>query len=71
MKPYHPEPELLLRREEIRPPTNLKKAIIPNPAKSFGYIKCCSSNTLGLLKSLAVPPGTTVRRSAVDREDLN
>ena len=38
-----------------------------NSVKSFGYIKCYSSD---LLKALAILSDTTVRSSAVDRDDL-
>ena len=41
-----------------------------NPIKSFGYIKCYSSISPRPLRVLAILSGTTVRRSAVDREDL-
>ena len=41
-----------------------------NSVESFGYIKCYSSSSPDLLQALAILSDTTVRRSAVDREDL-
>ena len=38
---------------------------MPNPVKSLGYIAATD-----LLKSLAILSDTTVRRSAVDQEEL-
>ena len=37
---------------------------MPNPVKSLGY------QMLHLLKAIAIPSDTTIRRSEVDREDL-
>ena len=48
----------------------VKKTSMQNPVKSFGYIKCYSSNSARPVKTLTILSGTTVRRSAVDREDL-
>ena len=47
----------------------VKKINMPNPVKSLGYIKCYSSSSP---RSLKRPRNSdvTVRRSAVDREDL-
>ena len=41
-----------------------------NPVKCFGYIKCDSSSSPRSVKSLAILSDMTVRRSAVDQEDL-
>ena len=48
----------------------VKKTSIPNSVESLGYIKCYSSVVPDLLKSLAFLSNTTIRRSAIDREDL-
>ena len=48
----------------------VKKTGMPNPNKSLGYIKCYNSSSPRPVKSLAILSDTTVRRSAVDREDL-
>ena len=48
----------------------MKKTSMPNPVKILGYIKCHSSSSPNPLKALAILSRTTVRRSAVDREDL-
>ena len=48
----------------------VKKTRMPNPVKGLGYIKCHSSVAPVLLKALAILWDTTVRRSAVDWEDL-
>ena len=71
---------LLLRKEEIRPniwpqiPSDLsfvKKTSTSNSVKTLGYIKCYSSISPSLVKSPSNSIRyTTVRRSAVDREDL-
>ena len=49
----------------------MKKTIMPNSIESLGYIKCYSLRSPELLKALVIPTDTTVRGSAVDREDLN
>ena len=48
----------------------MKKTSMPHPAKSIGYVKCHSSSSPRSVKSLAILSDTTVRRSAIDREDL-
>ena len=48
----------------------VKKTSMPNPVKSLGYIKCYSSSSPRLLKTLAVLSDTIARRSAIDWEDL-
>ena len=48
----------------------VKNSSMPNPVKSFGYIKCHSSSSPSLLKALAIRSDTTVRRYSVDQEDL-
>ena len=48
----------------------VKKTSMPNPVKSLGYIKCHSSSNPRTVKALAILSDTTVRRSAVDQEDL-
>ena len=48
----------------------VKKTRMPKPVKSLGYIKCHSSSSSRSLKALAILSDTTVRRSAVDWEDL-
>ena len=48
----------------------VKKTSKPNPIKTLRYIKCCNSNSLRHIKSLGILSDTTVRRSAVNREDL-
>ena len=44
--------------------------MLPNPVESLGYIKCYSSSSPRPVKALAILLYTTVRRSAVDQEDL-
>ena len=70
---------LLLRKEENKSkylawnPIRLefvKKSSMPNPVKSLGYIRCYNWTSSSLLKDLAILSDTTVRRSAVDWEDL-
>ena len=47
------------------------KTSIPNPVKSLGCIKCYTAQVASdLLKAPAILSHTTVRISAVDREDL-
>ena len=49
----------------------MKKTSMSNPVKSLGYIKCATARVApDLLKALAILSDTTVRRSAVDQEDL-
>ena len=48
----------------------VKKISMPNSAKSLGYIKSYSSSSPDLIKALGILSDTTVRRSAVNREDL-
>ena len=49
----------------------MKKVIMPNSEESFGYISNATAQvTPDLLKALAILSDTTVRRSAVDQEDL-
>ena len=48
----------------------MKKTSMPNTVRSLGYIKCHSLSSPDLLNALAVLSDTTVRRSAVDLEDL-
>ena len=48
----------------------VKKASMPNSVKSLGYIKYYSLSSPRFVKSLAILSDTTVRRSAVDGEDL-
>ena len=43
---------------------------MPDPVKSLGYIKCYSSSSPNLLKAPAILLDTTVRKFAVDQEDL-
>ena len=44
---------------------------MPNPVKSLGYISSATARAdPNLLKSQAILSNTTVRRSAVDQEDL-
>ena len=43
---------------------------MPSSVKSLGYIKCYTQVAPDLLIALAIISDTTVRRSAVDREDL-
>ena len=45
---------------------------MPKPVKSLDYIKCHTTARVApdLLKALVILSDTTVRRSAVDREDL-
>ena len=70
MKTSHPEPpEAEKRRNKakylIRNSIRLKfvkKTRLPNYVKNLGYIKCYSSSS--------PKPDTTVRRSAVEGEDL-
>ena len=45
----------------------MKKTIIPNSFESLGYIKCLAPE---MLKALAILSDVTIRRSAVDQEDL-
>ena len=45
----------------------MKKTSKPNPVKSLGYIKCYSSPRP---VALVILLDTTIRRSAVDQEDL-
>ena len=47
-----------------------KKTGLPNPVKSLGYIKYYSLSSSNLLKALEILSDATVRRSAVDQEDL-
>ena len=44
----------------------VKKTSMPNPFQGLGY----SATARGILKALEVLSDTTVRRSAVNREDL-
>ena len=46
----------------------MKKTNMPNPIKSLGATARVAPD---LLKALAILSDTTVRRSAVDQEDLN
>ena len=49
----------------------MKKTSMSNPVKSLEYIECHIARVaLDLLKALLILPDTTVRRSALDREDL-
>ena len=41
-----------------------------NPVESLQYIKCYNSSSPRPVEILAILSDTTVRRSAVDREDL-
>ena len=43
---------------------------MPNPAKALDISSATAGVAPGLLKPLAILSDTTVRRSAVDREDL-
>ena len=43
---------------------------MPNPVKSLGLSSATVRIALDLLKTLAILSVTTVRRSAVDKEDL-
>ena len=43
---------------------------MPNPVKSLGYMKCDSLSSPDLLKVYQILSYATVRRSAVDQEDL-
>ena len=67
---------LLPRKEEMRPniwpeiPSDLRLWRRPDPVERLGYIKCYSLSTPDLLKARAILADTTVRISAVDREDL-
>ena len=49
----------------------VKKTGMPNPVKSLGYIKRYSLSSHRSIKSLsAIPSDATVKRSAVNGEDL-
>ena len=48
----------------------MKRTRIPDPVKSLRYITCYNSTSPDLLKATAILSDTTVRRSAVDQEDL-
>ena len=48
----------------------VKKESMPNPVKSLGYIKWYSSRSPRPIKIPSNSTNTTVRRSAVDLEDL-
>ena len=48
----------------------MKKTGMPNPVKNLGYIKCTAWVAPDLLKALAILSDRTVRRSAIDPEDL-
>ena len=54
----------------------MKKTSKLNPVKSYGYIKCYSSSSPRPITSptnyqIQILSDTNVRRSAIDREDLN
>ena len=62
---------LLLRKRKRKPNIRpVKRTSMSNPVKSLGYIKCHSLSSPRTVKPLAILSDTTVRRSAVDREDL-
>ena len=48
----------------------MKKTSMSDSAKSLRYITCYNSTSPDLLKATAILSDTTVRRSAVDQEDL-
>ena len=48
----------------------MKSTSISDPVKSLRYITCYNSTSPDLLKATAILSDTTVRRSAVDQEDL-
>ena len=48
----------------------MKSTSISDPVKSLRYITCYNSTSRDLLKATAILSDTTVRRSAVDQEDL-
>ena len=48
----------------------MKSTSISDPVKSLRYITCYNSTSPDLLKAIAILSDTTVRRSAVDQEDL-
>ena len=58
-----------MTRNSIKPKF-VQKANMPNTVKSLEYIKCYSLSTPDLLKVLSILSEATVRRSAVDWEDL-
>ena len=47
-----------------------KRGSKPNPAESLGISSATAQAVPDLLKTLAILSDTTVRRSAVDQEDL-
>ena len=48
----------------------VKRTSMSDPVKSLRYITCYNSTSPDLLKATAILSDTTVRRSAVDQEDL-
>ena len=48
----------------------MKKTSMPNPVKALNISSATARVAPDLLKALAILSDTTVRKSAVDREDL-